>query len=57
MKQKRDNIVKVMESLKEKFRDKWTPAPEYGKVMEEEKIEKVSYEGAVFGLKIKVGKR
>ena len=56
MKQKRDNIVKVMESLKEKFRDKWTPAPEYGKVMEEEKIEKVSYEGAVFGLKIKVGK-
>ena len=56
LKLKRDNITKVMESLKEKFKDKWTPAPEYNKVMEEEKIEKVSYEGAIFGLKIKVGK-
>ena len=56
MKQKRDNIAKLMENLKEKFKDKWTPAPEYSKVMEEEKIEKVSYEGAIYSLKIKVGK-
>ena len=45
-----------MEGLKEKFKDKWTPAPEYKKVMEEDKIEKISYEGCKYGLKIKVGK-
>ena len=56
MKSKRDNINKLIEVLKEKFKDKWTPAPEYTKVMVEDKIEKVSYEGAIFGLKIKVGK-
>ena len=56
MKSKRDNITKLMEVLKEKYKDKWTPAPEFSKVMVEDKIEKVSYEGAIFGLKIKVGK-
>ena len=56
MKQRRDTLNKLIETLKEKFKDKWTPAPEYSKVMVEEKIEKVSYEGAIYGLKIKVGK-
>ena len=56
MKQRRDNYNKFIETLKEKFKDKWTPAPEYKKVMMEDKIEKVSYEGAIFGLKVKVGK-
>jgi hypothetical protein len=56
MKLKKDNITKLLEVLKEKIKDKWTPAPEYTKVMEEEKVEKTSYEGAIFGLKIKVGK-
>ena len=55
MKLKKENIIKLMDGLKEKFKDKWTPAPEFSKVIEEEKIEKVSYEGAIFGLKIKVG--
>ena len=56
MKLKKDNITKLIEVLKEKFKDKWTPAPEYTKIMEEEKVEKTSFEGAIFGLKIKVGK-
>ena len=56
MKARKDNYIKLIETLKEKFKDKWTPAPEYTKVMVEDKIEKVSFEGAIFGLKIKVGK-
>ena len=56
LKAKRDNTNKLIEVLKEKFKDKWTPAPEYQKVMESDQVEKVSYEGARFGLKIKVGK-
>ena len=56
MKARKDNYIKSIETLKEKFKDKWTPAPEYTKVMVEDKIEKVSFEGAIFGLKIKVGK-
>ena len=56
MKTKKDNITKLLEVLKEKIKDKWTPAPEYTKVMEVEQVEKTSYEGAIFGLKIKVGK-
>ena len=56
MKLKKDNITKLLEVLKEKIKDKWTPAPEYTKVMEVEQVEKTSYEGAIFGLKIKVGK-
>ena len=56
MKARKDNYIKSIETLKEKFKDKWTPAPEYTKVMVEDKIEKVSFEGDIFGLKIKVGK-
>ena len=56
MKQKKDNIAKLIDILKEKFKDKWTPAPLYEKVMVEDRIEKISYEGAIFGLKIHVGK-
>jgi len=56
MKKKKDNIAKLIDILKEKFKDKWTPAPLYEKVMVEDRIEKISYEGAIFGLKIHVGK-
>jgi hypothetical protein len=56
MKQKKDNYTKLIDILKEKFKDKWTPAPLYEKVMVEDRIEKISYEGAIFGLKIHVGK-
>jgi len=56
MKQKKDNIAKLIDILKEKFKDKWTPAPLYEKVMVEDRIEKISYEGAIFGLKVHVGK-
>ena len=53
---RKDNIIKLMNALKAKFDDKWTPAPEFVKAMEEDKVEKVSYEGCKFGLHIKVGK-
>jgi hypothetical protein len=56
LKQKKDNIAKLIDILKEKFKDKWTPAPLYEKVMVEDRIEKISYEGAIFGLKVHVGK-
>ncbi len=56
LKTKKENIIKLMDALKEKFKDKWTPAPEYKKVNEEEQIEKISYEGCKYGLSIKVGK-
>ena len=56
MKQKKDNYTKLIDILKEKFKDKWTPAPLYEKVMVEDRIEKISYEGAIFGLKVHVGK-
>ena len=56
MKQKKDKLAKSIDILKEKFKDKWTPAPLYEKVMVEDRIEKISYEGAIFGLKIHVGK-
>ena len=53
---RKDNLIKLMNALKAKFEDKWTPAPEFVKAMEEDKVEKVSYEGCKFGLHIKVGK-
>ena len=56
MKAKKEKIVKLMDVLKEKFKDKWTPAPDYQKVMEKEQVEKVSYEGCKYILDIKVGK-
>ena len=55
-KTKKEKIIKLMDALKEKFKDKWTPAPEYQKVVEQEQIEKISYEGCKYGLNIKVGK-
>ena len=56
LKTKKEKIVKLMDGLKEKFKDKWTPAPLYQKCTEQEQIEKVSYEGCKYGLNIKVGK-
>jgi hypothetical protein len=56
LKARKEKIVKLMDSLKEKFKDKWTPAPEYKKVQEEDQIEKISFEGCKYGLIIKVGK-
>ena len=56
LKSNKDKITKLIEALKGKFKDKWTPAPEYKKVMEEDKVEKVTYEGCKYGLNIKVGK-
>ena len=53
---KKEKIIKLMEALKEKFKDKWTPAPDYQKAIEQEQIEKISYEGCKYGLDIKVGK-
>ena len=53
---KKDNLIKLMNALKVKLEDKWTPAPEFEKTTQEDKIEKVSYEGCKFGLHIKVGK-
>ena len=55
-KTKKEKIIKLIDALKEKFKDKWTPAPEYQKVVEQEQIEKISYEGCKYGLNIKVGK-
>ena len=56
LKQKKEKTIKLMDGLKEKFKDKWTPAPDYQKVMEQEQVEKVSYEGCKYVLDIKVGK-
>ncbi len=56
LKAKKEQIIKIMDALKEKFKDKWTPAPEYKKITQQEKIEKISYEGCKYGLNIKVGK-
>ena len=53
---RKDNLIKLMNALKVKLEDKWTPAPEFVKTTEEDKVEKVSYEGCKFGLHIKVGK-
>jgi hypothetical protein len=55
-KARKEKIVKLMDSLKEKFKDKWTPAPKYKKVQVEDQIEKITYEGCKYGLNIKVGK-
>ena len=56
LKARKEKISKLMDSLKERFRDKWTPAPEYKKVQVEDQIEKITYEGCKYGLNIKVGK-
>jgi len=53
---RKDNIIKLMTAIKAKMDDKWTPAPEFMKATEEDKVEKVSYEGCKFGLHIRVGK-
>ena len=53
---KKDNLIKLMNALKVKLEDKWTTAPEFEKTTQEDKVEKVSYEGCKFGLHIKVGK-
>ena len=55
-KAKKEKTAKLMEDLKVLFKNKWAPAPEYKKVQEEDQIEKISYEGCKYGLKIKVGK-
>ena len=55
-KTRKEKTLKLIDALKEKFKDKWTPAPEYQKVVEQEQIEKISYEGCKYGLNIKVGK-
>ena len=56
LKAKKEKIIKLIDILKEKFKDKWTPAPDYKKVIEQEQVEKVSYEGCKYGLNVKVGK-
>ena len=53
---RKEQIVKIIDALKEKFKDKWTPAPEFKKVAQQEQVEKISYEGCKYGLKIKAGK-
>ena len=56
LKTKKEQIIKIIDALKEKFKDKWTPAPEFKKVAQQEQVEKISYEGCKYGLKIKAGK-
>ena len=55
-KSNKEKIIKIIEQLKEKFKDKWTPPPAYQKVVIPEQIEKTSYEGCTFGLGFKAGK-
>ena len=56
LKTKKEQIIKIMDALKEKFKDKWTPAPEFKKVAQQEQVEKISFEGCKYGLKIKADK-
>ena len=55
-KAQKEKLIKIIENFKEKFKDKWTPAPECKKKLVDEKVEKISYENCQYALKIHAGK-
>ena len=46
----------TIESIKEKFKDKWVPAPEFCRVEEEEKVEKINNDIPENTMRIHIGK-
>ena len=55
-KAQKEKFTKIIDNLKEKYKDQWTPAPEYKKKLVDEKIEKVTFEGCEYCLKLHAGK-
>jgi hypothetical protein len=46
----------TIESIKEKFKDKWVPAPEFCRVEEEDKVEKINNDIPEYTMRIHIGK-
>ena len=46
----------TIESIKEKFKDKWVPAPEFSRIEEEDKVEKVNNDIPEYTMRIHIGK-
>ena len=46
----------TIENIKEKFKDKWIPAPEYNLVQEEDKVEKINKDIPENAIRIHIGK-
>ena len=55
-KSKIEKLNKIIEEIKEKFKDKWVPAPEYSKTEEEDKVEKINKDIPEYTMRIHIGK-
>ena len=51
-----NKLNETIESIKEKFKDKWVPAPEFSIIEEEEKVEKIDNDVPENAIKIHIGK-
>ena len=51
-----EKLSKLIEEIKEKFKDKWIPAPEFSKTEEEDKIEKINNNIPEYTMRIHIGK-
>ena len=51
-----NKIHETIESIKENFKDKWTPAPEIFRNEEEEKVEKINNDIPEYAMRIHIGK-
>ena len=51
-----DKYNETIESIKEKFKDKWVPAPEFCRIEEDDRVEKINNEIPEYTMRIHIGK-
>ena len=51
-----DKYNETIESIKEKFKDKWVPAPEFCRVEEDDRVEKINNDIPEYTMRIHIGK-
>ena len=51
-----DKYNETIESIKEKFKDKWVPAPEFCRIEEDDRVEKINNDIPEYTMRIHIGK-